>query len=346
MQVALLLAVVLGTYSRPAAIRPDIHSIPSTADTTRGRIEGAITDSLDVDLKDVEVTLEGLDIKIRKTTKSKKDGSFAFSDLPVGNTYQLSFRRIGFRPEKRTVVLTQEKAPTLAIIMTREAYRLPDVGVTTSRYGTIKGEVVHFGGRFFESGQIWLKDSAKKYDDTKTVWEDGKFTFKDVPVGGPYTLIIKSLGYANARVDSVMIEPGEVKVINPLIMWTGSFLPEDTTRSPRAYKWLYATREDIKKHRVATAAGVIDRFNLGEPRRPVGFECYLRVRVYINGERVDDARPTILEDMPADDIDEIRYVTCWDESVPITQRNSWFIKATRKLKPKNAKKKDKEPTKE
>src|ERR1700686_5348816 len=88
--VLLLLSLMLSPYS----------SFVASADTG-GSISGTLTDQTGAVVPDTTVTALNLDTTVQQTTKTKANGIYAFTTLPVGR-YEIEILREGFKPYKRT----------------------------------------------------------------------------------------------------------------------------------------------------------------------------------------------------------------------------------------------------
>jgi hypothetical protein len=82
---------------------------------TLGSITGTVSDRTGAVIQKADVTLVNNDTGLSKTAVSRTDGSFFFSDLPIG-TYTLTFTKAGFKKEVHDQVLVQANRTTSLLV--------------------------------------------------------------------------------------------------------------------------------------------------------------------------------------------------------------------------------------
>lgn len=90
-------------------------SLPAMPQQTLGSITGIVSDATGAVIQKADITLMNNDTGLSKTAVSKSDGSFFFSDLPIG-TYTLTFTRAGFKKEVHDKVLVQANRTTSVLV--------------------------------------------------------------------------------------------------------------------------------------------------------------------------------------------------------------------------------------
>src|SRR5688572_17593755 len=135
---------------------------------------------------EVPVRIDGLSVKFAKTIKANKKGE-ARIRLARGQLYRLETRKIGFRAGRRDLMVVGGDT-AVTITMNRLVQRLPDVEAALTE-GTVAGKVIPFGARIFYTAIVRLYDSAGHEIGQAVTWDDGSFSIRDVPGGGPYSVV-------------------------------------------------------------------------------------------------------------------------------------------------------------
>ena len=87
--------------------------VPCQAQQIVGAITGTVLDSSGGAVGDTVVKARNLATNLELTVRSKSNGSYAISDLPVG-TYEVSFAKEGFETETHTEILvTSDRTATV-----------------------------------------------------------------------------------------------------------------------------------------------------------------------------------------------------------------------------------------
>ena len=86
-------------------------SVPLLAQQQLGAITGTLSDSTGAVIPRSEVQLVNNDTGLRKNAATRDDGSFYFTDLPIG-TYTLTFNQTGFKKEIHNQILVQANRTT------------------------------------------------------------------------------------------------------------------------------------------------------------------------------------------------------------------------------------------
>jgi hypothetical protein len=248
--------------------------------------------------------------------------------------------------------------------------------------GTVVGKVIHTTGLALPDAEITvhLAGSEAAVGTAKTD-KSGRFVIQSVPVGGPYDLVARKIGYGPATWSGVEFNGGDTLPITFRLPPAPTVLPEVIAKgkgSPLASRRIAAGQFNPRK--ANNALYVLGRYRpdmLGDPtvcpnlpEQPVwrqqeqaqaqaqrtfgtgrtpsrGLDATRQrwwldsvynvltdpyspyvLRVYVNGIRRDypgQSPLMVLRYLPADQIKEMYYADCNDQSVPIEMRYSIFV---------------------
>jgi hypothetical protein len=114
-----------------------VFAFPSVAggqsQATTGVIRGVVSDSGGGPVPGATITARNLQTNFQRTVQSNEAGAFAATLLPLGS-YELSARRIGYRPETRQGLTVRVGATVdLTLVLARQATELSQVTVTAAQ---------------------------------------------------------------------------------------------------------------------------------------------------------------------------------------------------------------------
>jgi len=89
---------------------------PTPTPLAKGAVFGTVSGPDDLPLKGVTVTIQGETNNYSAKMKTKKDGSFVFSDLDA-DTYVISSRKKGYKYTKKTLTLEEGETKEVKIKM-------------------------------------------------------------------------------------------------------------------------------------------------------------------------------------------------------------------------------------
>jgi hypothetical protein len=211
----------------------------------------------------------------------------------------------------------------------------------------VSGRVVDTTGKVLSDAEVLVtlaRDTSVVRRGTSNA--QGLVIVRDVPVGGPYTLLARKIGYGAARGTDVYLRAGDTLRVDFELPAVGVTLPTITVRgSGRSANSLTANDINVRQNPTALSAIAWKRpYMLGDPdrcsapmpppwpvprsrgmgRRPwvdasrfyndfnPPYSPYVQ-RVYVNGRRIDvpgESPLRALHELPSDQIAEIRYVDC------------------------------------
>jgi len=79
---------------------------PALAQQTLGSINGTVADVSGAVVQNAVVKIHNIETGLEQTEKTKADGSFSISDLPIG-TYTVTFSADGFKTEAHSKIIVQ-----------------------------------------------------------------------------------------------------------------------------------------------------------------------------------------------------------------------------------------------
>ncbi|MEP6573076.1 MAG: carboxypeptidase regulatory-like domain-containing protein [Gemmatimonadota bacterium] len=104
-------------------------ALPATAQTSTGSIRGVVTDSAGAPISDAQIVARNPLTGIDRNTTSRSDGFYTLSGL-VPATYDITIRRIGFRPIGRQVQVQIGQVLSLNYKLASSAVEVQEVTVT------------------------------------------------------------------------------------------------------------------------------------------------------------------------------------------------------------------------
>ena len=106
------------------------HPLGAQSQATTGVIRGTVTDSSGAPVSLATVTLHNAETNFQRTLQASDRGVYVATLLPLG-TYEVSARRVGFRPEvRRGFVLRVGQTLEVPLVLARQATELAEVAVT------------------------------------------------------------------------------------------------------------------------------------------------------------------------------------------------------------------------
>lgn len=99
---------------------------PTPTPVTKGTVFGTVTGPDDLPLKGATVTIQGETNNYSAKMKTKKDGSFVFSDLDA-DAYVISARKKGYKNAKKTITLEEGETEEVKIKMRKASKRIKDM---------------------------------------------------------------------------------------------------------------------------------------------------------------------------------------------------------------------------
>jgi hypothetical protein len=191
--------------------------------------------------------------------------------------------------------------------------------------GVVLGRVVDSAGRALADAEVRLSRADDATLGTARTRADGGFALDAPATGETYRLVARRVGF---RPDTarLVVRAGDTTRVTIVLRPAPVALPTVTVRERRAARF---SRPFIDSTEIANAdvprayrrhAWDVVRF-----LRPVmlgdwNWKCAATEHVFVNGRRVTGRSiitpAEVLERIPADDIAEMRYVSCWDTSMP------------------------------
>ena len=123
-----------------------LAAIPVAAQLPTGTILGTVKDSSGASIPSATVTLRNTDTNLTKTATTEQDGSYRFSELPVGH-YEVRVEAAGFRTETRTglnLEVTQQGVINFALQVGATAQQVTvssDIPMVNTQDSTLGGTV-------------------------------------------------------------------------------------------------------------------------------------------------------------------------------------------------------------
>ena len=123
-------------------------------------ISGIVRDTASQTLDGAEVFIPSL----RRTTAADTSGRFLFSDIKSG-TYDVAVRRLGFFPQTRTVVVTNDSGGRVEFSLVPNRSSLPTVSVTAAR-GGLSGVIGDTSWRAIAGAEILVSGARRAVSDS------------------------------------------------------------------------------------------------------------------------------------------------------------------------------------
>lgn len=203
--------------------------------------------------------------------------------------------------------------------------------------GVVIGHVVDSVGQAVPDAEVIAAPSGVP----AAVWvarsrTDGRFVLERLQSGQSHHVIVRRVGYRPDTTADVIVRPGDTTRVVVVLRPAAVALPTVTVRERRAARFsrpfidsTEIAAADIPRSYRRTAWDVIHYL------RPVmlghwNWKCPSTEHVFVNGIRETSrniVKPAdVLARIPANDIAEMRYVNCWDTSMPgIAGSNTVYV---------------------
>lgn len=217
------------------------------------------------------------------------------------------------------------------------AIAAPAVGAQQRAPIVIAGQVVDSGGRAIPGADVSLLSRGNR-TPVRTVRTDstGVFLIRAVAPAGPYELVVRRLGFAPDTIHDVARNSADSVSVAVTLRIRPASLPtvRVTGRHSARFFRPFIDSTEIATSTVPrayrrTALDVVERLRpvmKGETWKG----CPATQDVFVNGRRMTSrsvmSPQHVLADIAAEDIAEMRYVNCWDTSLPgVAGNNAIYV---------------------
>jgi uncharacterized protein (DUF2141 family) len=204
-------------------------------------IVGVVTDTAGRPLDSAEVFIPSL----RRTTAADTNGRFRFNDIKPGN-YQVAVRRLGFYPQRKDAVVTQDTGAAVSFTVVPLVTSLAPV-VSAARRGGLSGVVGDTAYNAIRDAEVIESNATKAITDSMgaffTELRTGRHFVRFKREGYVTQLVSVTMPKDSGRRVAVFLRPGKPSVREAIAQSNMEFR---LNRRSAAHSTLF-TREDIQK---------------------------------------------------------------------------------------------------